>query len=93
MNDNIQIKAIITGRVQGVFFRAKTKREAMKLGIQGYVKNLANGSVEAVFQAEPLKISQMIKWCNKGPAASSVEHVLTEQIEHVINFDGFTIRY
>lgn len=97
MPETIQIKLIVTGRVQGVFFRAETKKAADRLGINGYVKNLSDGSVEAMIQGYPPIIAQMIEWCNKGPAASKVDQVITEEIEHSTGqsgaFDKFEIRY
>jgi acylphosphatase len=105
MLGTIQIKLNITGRVQGVFFRVKTKKTADKLGILGYVKNLADGSVEAMIQGNPSIIEQMIQWCNQGPSASQVDKVTTENIqqaekqnnerefEQYLNFDNFEIRY
>ncbi|MEN8210724.1 MAG: acylphosphatase [Thermodesulfobacteriota bacterium] len=92
-SDNIEIKVIISGKVQGVFYRAETKKAADKLNIKGYVKNLSDGSVEAVFNADQSKINHMIKWCHKGPAASRVDNILTQRIEQSENFDTFEIRY
>ncbi len=93
MTDNIQIKLVITGRVQGVFFRAETKKTADRLGINGYVKNLSDGSVEAVIKGDPASVSQMIEWCRKGPAISKVQSVKTEEISSVLNFNTFDVRY
>lgn len=93
MADKIQIKVIIKGRVQGVFFRARTKDTADKLGIKGYVKNLPDGSVEAVFEGYNPVVTQMLDWCNKGPAAARVENVRVEPIDVLSNFETFMIGY
>lgn len=93
MTDNIQIKLVITGRVQGVFFRAETKKTADRLGINGYVKNLSDGSVEAVIKGDSASVSQMIEWCRKGPPISKVQSVETEKISSVSNFNTFDVRY
>lgn len=93
MTDNIQIKLVITGRVQGVFFRAETKKTADRLGINGYVKNLSDGSVEAVIKGDPASVSQMTEWCRKGSAISKVQSVKTEEISSVSNFNTFDVRY
>ncbi|MBU8848027.1 MAG: acylphosphatase [Desulfobacterales bacterium] len=93
MAGKTQIKVIVSGRVQGVFYRVHTKDTADRLGIKGYVKNLADGSVEAVFQGEQPVVTQMIEWCHKGPAAAKVEHVLAEKAESASNFETFEIRY
>jgi acylphosphatase len=93
MPNKTQIKVIIKGRVQGVFYRAETKNTADQLGIKGYVKNLANGSVEAVFDGDRPAVVQMVEWCNKGPAAAKVEKVLVEKVDTPLNFETFEIRY
>ena len=93
MTDNIQIKLVITGRVQGVFFRAETKKAADRLGISGYVKNLSDGSVEAVIKGDQASVSQMIAWCRKGPAISKVQSVKMEEISSVSDFNTFDVRY
>ncbi len=91
MAQMIQIRVRITGRVQGVFFRAKTKQEADRLGIKGWVKNLSDGSVEAVFQGDPEKLTQMTDWCKKGPSHARVDHVQTEPETSIMNFKIFDI--
>ncbi|WP_299976839.1 acylphosphatase [Desulfobacula sp.] len=93
MPKKIQIKVIVSGRVQGVFYRFHTKNTADRLGVKGYVKNLSNGSVEAVFEGEQPSVTQMMDWCHKGPAASKVEDVLAEKAEAPSNFETFEIRY
>lgn len=93
MPEKTQIKVIVKGRVQGVFFRAHTKDTADRLGIKGYVKNLPNGSVEAVFEGEQIVVTQMMEWCYKGPAAAKVDHVLSEKTAILSNFKTFEIRY
>ena len=93
MSNKIQVKAVISGRVQGVFYRAETKKTADKLGIQGYVKNLLNGSVEAVFEGDNFIVNKMLDWCNTGPSAARVENILSEKIEGLSNFEEFLIKY
>ncbi len=93
MPNMIQIKAIVKGRVQGVFYRAHTQKQADRLGVKGYVKNLPDGSVEAVFEGDPKSVSQMVKWCHQGPKASFVEHVLAKEADGLSNFETFKITY
>ena len=93
MTNKTQVKVVISGKVQGVFYRAHTKNTADRLGIKGYVKNLANGSVEAVFEGDQPAIDQMINWCHKGPEMSRVENVQTQEIKPLTNFKIFEIRY
>lgn len=68
-------KALIKGKVQGVGFRASTKRVADKLGVKGYAKNLADGRVEVVMQASEKKIQKMLSFLEKGPVIARVEGV------------------
>ena len=84
---------MITGRVQGVWFRANTKQEAEKRGIHGWVRNTPDGKVEAMFQGPRKHVEEMIQWCQKGPSLSRVEHVETTIVEDQVPYDAFTIRY
>ncbi|HDN50998.1 MAG TPA: acylphosphatase [Thermoplasmatales archaeon] len=82
----------ISGRVQGVWFRAHTREKAEELGISGWVRNLPDGRVEAVFEGEDEKVDEMVKWCHRGPPLSRVEKVDVEY-ETPKGEKGFTIRY
>ena len=67
---------IISGKVQGVWFRASTKQKAEQLGIAGWVKNTDNGRVEALIEGDEKQIQDMIKWCHQGPPLSlSLIHI------------------
>ena len=65
----------VSGRVQGVGFRYTTQARARSLGLGGWVRNLADGSVEAVFEGEPARVDSMVEWCRRGPAGSVVADV------------------
>ena len=82
----------ISGRVQGVWFRAHTREKAEELGISGWVRNLPDGRVEAVFEGEDEKVDEMVKWCHRGPPLSRVEKVDVEY-ETPKGEKCFTIRY
>ena len=71
------IRAIITGRVQGVGFRAFVEREAMKRNLRGWVRNRSDGSVEAVFSGPSDIVEDMLAACRRGPHASRVDDVKT----------------
>jgi acylphosphatase len=71
----IRIHVFISGKVQGVFFRSSTKDMAEELGLYGWVRNLTDGRVEAVFEGEEEKIDKMLEWCRKGPEYSKVKSV------------------
>ena len=66
---------IISGRVQGVFYRASAQEEAQRLGLSGEIRNLPGGEVEAVVEGEKAAIEEFIEWCRRGPPAAQVEDV------------------
>ena len=81
----------VTGNVQGVFFRATTREEAGKHGVDGWVKNLADGRVEAVFEGPESDVESMVEFCHEGSPAATVESVdLT--YEEPEGITGFEIR-
>lgn len=84
---------VIRGRVQGVWFRESTRRQAVALSVTGWVKNLAEGSVEAVLEGPEPQVSQLISWCHKGPSAASVTEIHETQETWRKEFDDFEIRY
>lgn len=92
-NDKLRAHIIIHGLVQGVWFRASTKDEADRLGVSGWVRNLPDRSVEAVFEGETKKVEEIVGWCHRGPAGAQVSSVdifwepCTQEFEH------FDIRY
>jgi acylphosphatase len=65
----------VWGAVQGVFFRATCAREASRRGLAGWVRNVADGSVEAVFEGEPDAVEAMTGWCRRGPDGARVDAV------------------
>ncbi|HHH42549.1 MAG TPA: acylphosphatase [Gammaproteobacteria bacterium] len=86
------VRCIITGRVQGVFFRASTEREAQRLGVTGYARNLADGSVEVLACGEASALEQLQQWLWKGPPAARVSDVRCESLEVPVP-DSFTTRW
>ncbi len=90
----MRVHVLISGRVQGVFFRAHTKDKADELGLDGWVKNRDGGGVEAVFVGSPDKVETIIKWCWQGPPNAKVEKVeiSRENIEKE-KLTGFKIKY
>jgi acylphosphatase len=83
----------VSGLVQGVFFRSNTKRMADMLGVKGWVKNLPDGRVEAVFEGEKEAVASMVEWCHKGPPDAVVEHVEVIWEEYKGEFKDFRIIY
>jgi len=90
---NIKIYVIITGLVQGVFFRLNTKKKADELKIYGWVKNTVDGKVEAVFEGEKKNIFRIIEWCLKGPINAKVDKIEIFNQKYNKEFDGFSIIY
>ena len=72
---NIRIHRVIEGRVQGVWFRDSTRREAVSLGVFGWVRNRPDGTVEVVAEGPEDKVGKLASWCNHGPPAAGVSHV------------------
>lgn len=91
MSDAVILK--ITGKVQGVFFRAETRNAAMGFGLTGYVKNMPDGSVLALVQGDKKNIESMIDWCHKGPPLSRVDGVTVETVPAKDGRLDFEIRY
>ena len=86
----IRRRVVVTGRVQGVFFRDSTRREARRRRVAGWVTNRADGSVEAVFEGEPDAVEAVVAWTRRGPVRARVEsHTVTE--EEPVGDDGFRV--
>ena len=77
----IQRRVLVSGRVQGVGFRASTAREAGRVpDMKGFVRNLEDGRVEAVFQGEQSEVLRLVAWCKDGPRGARVDHLeVTEE--------------
>lgn len=83
----------VTGRVQGVFFRQSTVEMAQGLGLTGWVRNLADGRVEALFEGEQEVVEQALAWCRQGPPRARVDALEVEWLEDPGGCAGFVIRY
>jgi len=88
-----RVHVIISGRVQGVWFRANTRDKAEQLGINGWVRNTHDGNVEAVFEGDEEHIKEMINWCRQGPPMAKVENLIIEKQPVSDEFNGFSIKY
>ena len=84
-------RAVIRGRVQGVFFRAETRDRARSLGLSGWVRNVPDGTVEAVFEGDRERIESILGWCRQGPSLAQVDEVQIEWLEPT-NEEGFAAR-
>jgi acylphosphatase len=88
-----RVHITISGKVQGVFFRANTKQKADQLGLSGWVRNTPDGTVEAVFEGDAHSLDEMVRWCHHGPSLAQVQNVKVEQQQTSNRFDGFSIKY
>ena len=84
------IHLIVSGKVQGVFFRDNTRRKAIELGLTGYAKNLPDGNVEVVAEGDENKINELIEFIKKGPGIAKVEYIKIKHKEPE-NFKNFEI--
>lgn len=92
MND-VRAYVLVRGHVQGVFFRGHTQRRANSLGVTGWVCNLANGQVEAVFEGNETKVRDLITWCRQGPPNALVTDVDVRYEPYTGAFLSFSVRY
>jgi acylphosphatase len=83
----------IAGRVQGVFFRAHTRDEAVRLGLSGWVRNREDGTVEAMAEGPEEVLRQFVGWCRTGSPSSLVTSVEDAWADSIGEFEGFRIRY
>ncbi len=88
-----RIHALVHGRVQGVFFRDYTRRQAQKLGLRGWVRNLASGDVETEFEGGPARVAAMVEWLYQGSPHSRVSAVEYREIPVTGTDSGFEIRF
>lgn len=88
-----RVHAIIQGHVQGVYFRAFTHDQASLLGLNGWVSNRADGSVEAVIEGDSEKVAEMISWFKTGSPRSTVSSVSISDEKPTGEWHDFTIRY
>ena len=77
------MRVVVSGLVQGVFFRTTCAAEARRRGVSGSVRNLADGRVEAVFEGPSREVAEMVAWCRRGPNLARVEDVETVALEPV----------
>ena len=86
----VRRKAVIRGRVQGVFFRDTCRRVAREHGVAGSAANLPDGSVEVILEGEPSNVEEVLEWCRSGPSYADVESVEVTE-EEPEGLQGFRI--
>jgi acylphosphatase len=88
-----KVRVVVSGRVQGVWFRASTREVALELGVRGYVKNLPDGNVEFVAEGEDAQVEKLLEWARKGPPYARVDEVRVEDLEYRGEFKDFSVRH
>ena len=86
-------KVIAKGIVQGVNFRYYSQRQAAKFNITGWVKNLPDGSVAAVFEGDEQDVEAMVQWCRRGPPSAQVTELIVQPEEYRGEFSSFSVKF
>jgi acylphosphatase len=87
-----RVHVFVSGNVQGVFFRQKTKQQAENFGVNGWVRNLPDGRVEAVFEGEEEAVKALVDYCHQGPSSAKVTGVDVRRESYRGEFSGFETR-
>ena len=93
MSKQVRASVVITGKVQGVYFRAETQRAAKQWSVRGWVRNRSNGSVEVMFEGDEPSVKAMLEWCWQGSPFSRVQHVDVRWETYLGDFDRFEIAF
>ena len=93
MRSHIRVRLIIKGKVQGVWFRDSTRREAVRLGVSGWVKNRPDGHVEVVAEGPEENVKNLVAWCHHGPSHARVSKVDETPEGWQGEFDSFDVVY
>lgn len=88
-----RVHIFVSGKVQGVFYRATTQRKALELGLAGWVRNLSDGRVELVAEGDSADVEALEKWCQKGPAQAYVVEMDVKSEDPTGEFSDFAILY
>ncbi|WP_418285212.1 acylphosphatase [Halorubrum sp. DTA46] len=92
MSDDTRAHVYVSGNVQGVFYRATTRDTAREKGVSGWVRNLDDGRVEAVFEGSEDTVREMVEWCETGSDAATVDDV-DVRFEEPEGIDGFEVTW
>ena len=92
MESKVRAHVFVKGKVQGVLFRYTTRGEANMRALNGWVRNMSDGRVEAVFEGDKEKVDEMVAYCHYGPSAAKVSSVKVIKEEYTGVYTGFSIR-
>lgn len=88
-----KVRAIVTGRVQGVWYRAHTRDKAVELGLSGFVRNLPDGTVEIVAQGDAGAVDALMSWARIGPPLAEVTDLRVREMAEEEEYDSFEVTY
>lgn len=88
-----KVRAIVAGRVQGVWYRAHTRDKAIELGVRGFVRNLPDGTVEIVAQGDGGAVDALMDWAKIGPPLAEVTAVRVREMAEDEEFEAFEVLY
>lgn len=88
-----RVRVFVSGRVQGVAFRHSTVKKALSLNLNGWVRNLGDGRVEAVFEGDDAPVDAMLGWCHRGPSLAYVTHVDVQEEPFSGQYEDFKISH
>lgn len=88
-----KVRAIVSGRVQGVWYRAHTRDKAVELGVTGFVRNLPDGTVEIVAQGEESQVEALMRWARLGPPLAEVSDVRIREMAEDTEYSSFGVAY
>ena len=93
MNESIRNHIFVSGKVQGVLFRDRTRRKARQIGVQGWVKNLPDNRVEMLLEGEKEKIQELIEWIKSEPFLVRVDNLEVKLEKYQNEFNNFEVKY
>ncbi|MEK6904187.1 MAG: acylphosphatase [Nanoarchaeota archaeon] len=91
MTEKKRVKIVVSGVVQGVFFRENARLKANELGVFGYIRNLEGGRVEGVFEGDERNVDYLVKYCQKGPKLANVEKIEVTEERYKKEFKDFRV--
>jgi len=91
--ETVRVRLIIKGRVQGVWFRDSTRRQAVMFGVTGWVRNRPEGTVEVLAEGEENAVEKLVAWCRRGPSGARVDRLREEREPWQGEFESFDITF
>jgi len=91
--ETVRVRLIIEGRVQGVWFRDSTRRQAVMFGVTGWVRNRPEGTVEILAEGEENAVEKLVAWCRRGPSGAKVDRLREEREPWQGQFESFDITF